>query len=359
MLSPLRMVTRAAWAAVLALLLIAAGCTPGDASDKPPDNATGNLIWKGRTVHIAMVAPSGTEVRDLSAKLGAENACHDIGIQLGVSVVVDWHPPTGPSAKAQREAIEASLAAAPSGLLVSAVEGDDVAPAIDAAVAKGIPVMTYDFDAPKSKRLAFYGIDDVGLGQRLAREALPLVSAKGSWALLAGPDSDSVSQRRVEGVLKEGAKMPEKHLAGTFHCETDPASATKAVLKAQAEHPEIQVWVMVGPWAMLDGRLMVALPSGKVKIVGADCLPPEFPYLDKGPAVVMLSVPTYQQAYKAAQRILHKIVANEEVHVAERIDPNRIGQRDLHTWALQLQRWGYKDIDPQYLVPKPRSITSN
>ena len=51
--------------------------------------------------------------------------------------------------------------------------------AINDAVARGVPVMTFDSDAPESKRFAFYGVDDVDTGRKVMAELAPLMGGKG------------------------------------------------------------------------------------------------------------------------------------------------------------------------------------
>ena len=49
-------------------------------------------------------------------------------------------------------------------ILISCSDAGKVTGAINDAVARGVPVMTFDSDAPESKRFAFYGVDDIKTG---------------------------------------------------------------------------------------------------------------------------------------------------------------------------------------------------
>jgi len=55
-------------------------------------------------------------------------------------------------------------------VLISCSDAAKVTSAIDEAVGKGIPVMTFDSDAPDSKRFAFYGTDDEACGKEVMDE---------------------------------------------------------------------------------------------------------------------------------------------------------------------------------------------
>ena len=60
------------------------------------------------------------------------------------------------------------------------------AEAIDDAVAKGVTVMCFDSDAPRSKRLCYYGTEDVTCGKLVMAELARVMDGKGAVAILAG-----------------------------------------------------------------------------------------------------------------------------------------------------------------------------
>ena len=80
--------------------------------------------------------------------------------------------------------------------------------AINDAVARGVPVMTFDSDAPDSKRFAFYGVDDVKTGQAVMDELAKQMGEKGSVAILAGNQNAPNLRKRVEGVKEAAKKYP-------------------------------------------------------------------------------------------------------------------------------------------------------
>ena len=55
-------------------------------------------------------------------------------------------------------------------VLISCSDAGKVTGAINDAVARGVPVMTFDSDAPESKRFAFYGVDDIKTGEAVMDE---------------------------------------------------------------------------------------------------------------------------------------------------------------------------------------------
>ena len=61
--------------------------------------------------------------------------------------------------------------------------------------------MTFDSDAPDSKRFAFYGPDDLEIGKKLMNELAGLIDGKGKIAILGGNKMATNLQERVEGIM--------------------------------------------------------------------------------------------------------------------------------------------------------------
>src|SRR5271165_271287 len=77
-------------------------------------------------------------------------------------------------AAAEQTALRSTVAKQPAGILISVADPNLLKADIDAAIAKGIPVITIDSDAPDSKRLTFIGTNnrEAGVmgGRRLVKE---------------------------------------------------------------------------------------------------------------------------------------------------------------------------------------------
>ena len=69
----------------------------------------------------------------------------------------------------------------------------------------GVPVATFDSDAPSSKRFVTYAIDDIKCGEQVMDELARAMGDKGVVAILAGNQNAPNLQKRVQGV-KNAAK---------------------------------------------------------------------------------------------------------------------------------------------------------
>ena len=105
--------------------------------------------------------------------------------------------------------------------------------AINDAVDRGVPVMTFDSDAAESKRFAFYGVDDEKLGRTVMRELAAQLRKKGSVAILAGNADAPNLRKRVDGVKKEAALNPGIRIVGTFNHAETARDAAAEVISAQ------------------------------------------------------------------------------------------------------------------------------
>src|SRR6185312_2984359 len=262
---------RTSTAALFAGILVAA-C--GGAKDKSAAQPG------GKPFVITMIAKSSTNPVFLSARTGAETAAAEMSKQLGINVKIDWRTPPSEDGTVQAQRSAEAVNDGVQALLISASDAGKVTGAIDDAVARGVPVMMFDSDAPESKRFSFYGGDDIAMGHQVMAELAKQMGGKGKIAILAGNQNAPNLQNRVKGVKEEAAKYPGITILNTFYHAETPQDAAAEVLRAQNAYPNIQGWAMIGGWALFTKALLTDLNPAKVKIVSVDALPAELPYVD-------------------------------------------------------------------------------
>ncbi len=323
------------------LWLLVAAC--GGGASKEAESGGGAA---GKKITIVMIGKSEANAVFVAARTGAHAAAADITRKTGVPVTVEWRTPPQEDAAAQAQRIEDAVAAKADAILIACSDADRLTPAIDDAVAKGVQVMTFDSDAPQSKRFAFYGVDDAKAGAAVLTELSTLLGGRGAVAILAGNPGAQNLQRRVQGVKDEAVNHPGIRIVGVFtHVET-PQAATAAVLKAQKEHPDIKGWAMIGAWPLFGPGLLDKLPAG-TRVVAVDALPSELEYVERGVAPVLLAQPVYQWGYVGVQTIVDHL---QEKPVPERttMELVRVTRQNLGDWARQLQGWGF-NVPPKFV----------
>ena len=80
-------------------------------------------------------------------------------------IEIVWLTPPQEDGQVQAQRIAQAVNEGANAVLISCSDAGKVTGAINDAVARGVPVMTFDSDAPESKRFAFYGVDDVKTGR--------------------------------------------------------------------------------------------------------------------------------------------------------------------------------------------------
>ncbi len=303
-----------------------------------------------KNIKITMIAKSSANPVFLSAKVGAEAAAKSISEKYRkINVTIDWRTPAQENPQEQAEKMRSAVDDGASAILVSCSDKDTLTAAINAAVEKGIPVMTFDSDAQDSKRFAFYGPNDLEIGQNVMAELVKLMGEKGQIAILAGNAAAPNLQTRVEGVQKEAAKYAGIEIVGVFnHIETAEDAAAE-VIRVNNAYPELKGWAMVGGWPFFSDALMGKIDPQKIKIVAVDALPVQLPYIEKGIVPVMLGQPTFKWGKVSVETIVDKIHFNKEVPVTTQMKLIKVSKDNLGGWSRQLRAWGYTGIPEEYL----------
>jgi ribose transport system substrate-binding protein len=335
-------------AAALLLVTLVTACGGGNKSPESSAPAAG-MGSSGGALKIAMIAKSSTNPVFLSARTGAEAAAKELSQKHGVPIEIVWLTPPGEDGQVQAQRIAQAVNEGASAVLISCSDAGKVTGAINDAVGRGVPVMTFDSDAPQSNRFAFYGVDDIKTGEAVMKELAPLMNEKGKVAILAGNQNAPNLRNRVAGVKQEAAKHPGITIVDTFYHLETPQDAAAEVVRVQNAYPEITGWAMIGGWPLFTQTLLSDLDPKKVKIVAVDALPAELAYVEKGLAPVLLAQPTYNWGYVSVQKIVDKVHMKQDVPQIIPMDLVRVSKENLGSWARQLQTWGFTDVPAAYL----------
>jgi len=331
-------------AAVMSAAMLVAACRGGE---KPAGDQGSGARPAG--LRIAMIAKSSTNPVFLSARTGAEATARELSQKHGVPIEIVWLTPPAEDGQVQAQRIAQAVNEGASAILISCSDAGRVTGAIDDAVGRGVPVMTFDSDAPQSKRFAFYGVDDVKTGQSVMSELAKQMGEKGSIAILAGNQNAPNLRKRADGVKQEAAKYSGMKIVDTFYHLETPQDAAAEVMRVQNAYPQIQGWAMIGGWPLFTPSLLSDLDPKKVKIVAVDALPPELPYVEKGLAPVLLAQPTYLWGKVSVETIVDKVHLQKDVPQIIPMELVRVTKDNLGTWARQLKTWGFSDIPDKYL----------
>jgi len=332
-------------AALVGLAMVAAGC---GGSGQPTGAATGAPAGRER-IRIAMIGKSSTNPVFLSARTGAEAAAKEISARTGVDVEVLWLTPPQEDGQLQAQRLAQAVNEGATAVLIACSDAGKVTGAINDAVARGVPVMTFDSDAPASRRFAYYGVDDVETGKRVMRELAQLMGGKGKVGVLAGNQNAPNLRKRVEGVKEEAAKYPGIQIIGVFNHTETPQDAAAEVVRVGNAYPEISGWAFIGGWPLWTKSLVNELDPARLKIASVDGLPAQLPYVARGVVPVLLAQPTYQWGYVGVATIVDRIHFKKDVTSVPPMELVRVTKDNLGEWARQLRAWGFTDVPDEYV----------
>ncbi|HEU5217318.1 MAG TPA: substrate-binding domain-containing protein [Gemmatimonadales bacterium] len=301
-------------------------------------------------ITIAMIAKSSTNPVFLASRTGAEAAARHLSDSLHITVEVVWLTPPQEDGQVQAQRIQQAVNDGADAILISCSDAGKVTGAINDAVDRGVAVMTFDSDAPDSKRFAYYGVDDLKTGVQTMAELARLLNGKGKVAILAGNQNAPNLRHRVEGAQQEAAKYPGITIAGVFnHIET-PQDAAAEVIRVNNAYPDLNGWAMIGGWALFTQTLLTDLNPARIKVASVDALPDQLAYVDKGVVPVLLAQSVYEWGNVGVRTIVDKLYLKKDVPAMIPMELVRVTRENLGTWARQLRDWGFTTVSPEYLA---------
>src|SRR3569832_1972609 len=199
------------------------------------------------------------------------------------------------------------------GLAISVADVAAMTKSIDAATAAGIPVITFDADAPGSKRIAYIGTNNKEFGVALGKQLLQLRPDGGKYALISGgPGAENLAERGngVREALR-GSKWTEVPGSPTFSND-DPALGVQQMTDLRTATPDLAAIVPVGGWPMFAPEGFKAFASkskkdidaGKFTLVVADTLKMQVELLNQCYANALVGQRPFEMGEKSMDALL-------------------------------------------------------
>lgn len=199
------------------------------------------------------------------------------------------------------------------GLAISVADVAAMTKSIDAAAAAGIPVITFDADAPGSKRLAYIGTNNKDFGVALGKQLLQLRPEGGKYAMVSGGPGAKNLAERVDGVREalKGSKWVEVQGSPTF-CNDDSTLAIQQMTDLRTATPDLAAIVPVGGWPMFAPEGFKAfvnknkkdIDSGKLTLVVADTLKMQLELLRDGYSNALTGQRPFEMGEKSMDTLL-------------------------------------------------------
>jgi ABC-type sugar transport system, periplasmic component len=288
---------------------------------------------------FGLVAKSQSNPVFQAARTGAEQAAKDLGEKYHIAIKIDWRTPNDEDAQKQAEAIEQLVLAGANGIAVSCSDANKLTDAINSAVKNGVPIATFDSDAPRSKRFVTYGVDDIKCGEQVMDELAKVMEGKGVVAILAGNQNAPNLQKRVQGVKNVAKKYPEIKIRDTYYHKETPQDAAAKVEQVMQANPDITGWAMIGGWPLFTDNALKWQP-GTVKCVSVDALPPELAYLRSGHVQLLLAQQCFEWGYRSVEHLVNKVHLKKNPQAVVDVSPlTPVSKANVEAYAKNWEKW--------------------
>lgn len=222
---------------VLTFMLAIAGCSSPASSTQAGSEqnaAPTPEAKKERTFGIVfpVVHPFFEPVADTAEKYAKE-----VGCKLIIKA------PDKFDVRQQIEILENLIAMKVDGIAVVPTDSEAVAPIVNKAIEKGIQVIAFESDIPKSNRKGFMGTDNLKAGQKLGEEIGKQLGGKGKLIVCTGLPTQLSLNQRLDG-MKEVIKRdyPGVEILDIQSGQGDP-SITMSVIESMIQaHPDFDVF---------------------------------------------------------------------------------------------------------------------
>ena len=243
------------------------------------NNAGGDTASKGNGTY-AFIAKDVQNPYMQKVYEGFEEACKDIG------VTPLYKGPEAATPEKQIEIINQLVAQGVSGIAITANDQDALQPALEEAMAAGIPVISLDSAVNKDSRMThIQQADPEKIGRALIQAAHEMVNGEGGIAILSATAQATNQNLWIEWMKKELEENPDKYaktpLVKVAYGDDDPTKSTSET-QALLQNPDVKVIIAPTTVGMLAAGKVLQDKKSSVLLTGLG-LPSEMaPFIEDG-----------------------------------------------------------------------------
>lgn len=239
---------------------------------------------------------------------GAEDAAEEKG------VIVEFQGPDYASIEEGIRLINMAYAANVSGIITYIQDPDSYNSAINKIVEDGIPIVTIDSDAEKSKRLAYVGTDNINAGKVGAQEIIRAIGIEGDIGIIMGGSDVKNQVERVEGFTSYINENSNIKITNIESSDSYLLQAELAAKKILTDNNDIKAIFCTSAQDGIGAAKVIKNMGliGEVNIVSFDALPETLELIKDGVISSTVAQNPYIMGYEAVNTIL-SIISGEEV----------------------------------------------
>jgi len=236
----------------------------------------------------------------LDHKRGAEAAAQDLGVNL------EYVGAYGNDAEEQFNQLEALIGKHPAGILIGPVRPEALTPAINNAIAEGIPVITVVTDSPDSDRLCYIGPSGYDAGQLAADYMAGLLGTGEHYVGISNLVGVYVCDQRAQG-FEDGIqeRYPNIHVVGVVNDDCDYEVGSNACSDLLVANPNIDGMLGTNAASAVGIAAAVAAvnKTGQVRVIGWDNDSPTLNLIREGKVDASIVHNSFLMSYMAVQML--------------------------------------------------------
>lgn len=241
-----------------------------------------------------------------------ERGCQDEAAKLGVKCLF-----TGPPQADETEQVRVIrdlIIKGVDGLAIAPNNGISIAPVITAAKVKGIPVITFDSDAPRSERVLFVGTNNIQGGVEAGKAFMAAMPKGGKYGIVTGGLAAANLNDRINGFRSVLTDKFTEVSGSPSPCDDDSSRGIRNIQELLARNPDLNGLFFSGGWPMyvyeafsqaLESR-HDDIATSKFIIVSYDTVPSQLRLLKDGYATALIGQRPYAMGKRSIE-ILKKL----------------------------------------------------
>jgi ribose transport system substrate-binding protein len=287
----------AGWTAVVVVAAALSGLTPqATAQEKKTlawiPKATNSTFW-------------------LAVKRGAEAAGSELGYDILYVGVQEQTNIAG-----QVNLVNDMVVRKVAGILIAATDAKALAPAVEQAIERGVPVITLDSGVDSDKPYAYIATDNIGAARIAAQTLAGLIGGKGKVGDIGITAGSQTGREREQGFLEGMKEFPDIEVLLVQYSGCDPAKSLNVATDFYTANPDL-----VGFFGACDGGgtgsgqlVKQKNLKGKVRVVSFDTSPEELQLFKDGYIDALIVQDPYQMGYRG-------VYAMDKVLKGEKVEP--------------------------------------
>jgi len=194
----------------------------------------------------------------------------------------------------------------PAGITIACINEDALLEPINAAIAAGIEVVTYDSDSPKSGRSSYLSTGNKAAGEAAARYMGQLLPDGGEVALLYSVGQQNVEERVTGFTNVIEAEFPNIIIKAKVNDKGDQLEATKNLAAALQANPNIAgVFCMDGVAGVAGATAVKESGKTNIKTIGFDTDKALLDMVKDGTIAATIAQGTYNMGYWSMNFLYH------------------------------------------------------